>query len=186
MICVDVDMCTWIQMSTEARRGHCIPWSYSYESRAVQHRCWELNWGSRCSATSQPLSHLSSAVNQIELGPCCHLPKLISLCSPTECCGGEVMEARKVEKQFANANGFIKLCSKIRVLHNTNIYLPVRNASYKISETELRSYTLGRNSNRNGVPWKWHQGTGFGSCSVNQFDWVKTGDSFQTCKWHSW
>lgn len=64
------------------------------------------------------------------------------------------MGACKVEKQFANANGFITLCSKLRVLHNTNIYLPVRSASYKISETELRSYTLGRNSNRNGVPWK--------------------------------
>lgn len=65
-----------------------------------------------------------------------------------------MMEACKVETQFANANGFIKLCSKLQVRHNTNIYLPVRNASYKISETELRSYTLGRNSNRNGVPWK--------------------------------
>lgn len=65
-----------------------------------------------------------------------------------------MMGARKVETQFANANGFIKLRSKLRVLHNTNIYLPVRNASYKIFETELRSYTLGRSPNRNGVPWK--------------------------------
>lgn len=134
-------------------------------------------------STTQPSlqRYEPNRAGSILLSPQAHLSLLCR-----EHCGGEVMEARKVETQFANGNGFIKLCSKLWVLHNTNIYLPVRNTSYKIFETELRSYTLGRNTKRNGVPWKWHQGTGVGSCYVNQFDWVKTGDSFQTCKWHGW